>query len=59
MVNFKLGETNVKMKQSACHERGTKPKKYESPIGFFLVADSSKKAREFRSRDQTGPKIVK
>ena len=24
MVNFKLGETNVKMKWSACHKRGTK-----------------------------------
>ena len=33
MVNFKLGETNVKMKLSACHERGTK-KKFKSPTGF-------------------------
>ena len=24
MVNFKLGETNVKMKEPACYERGTK-----------------------------------
>ena len=32
MVNFKLGESNVKMK-SACHERRTK-KKSESPTGF-------------------------
>ena len=32
MVNFKLGESNVKMK-SACHERRTK-KKSESPRGF-------------------------
>ena len=23
MVNFKLGKTNVKMKQTVCHERGT------------------------------------
>ena len=29
----------------------------ESPIGFVLVADFSKKAIEFRSRHQTGPKI--
>ena len=33
MVNFKLGETNVQMKWSACHERGTK-KKSESLTGF-------------------------
>ena len=26
MANFKLGETNVKMNYSACHERGTKKK---------------------------------
>ena len=28
MVIFKLGETNVKMKWSACHKRGTK-KEYD------------------------------
>jgi len=33
MVNFKLGETNVKTKLSACHERGIK-KKSEYPTGF-------------------------
>ena len=33
MVNFKLGEKDVKMKWSACHERGTK-KKSESPTGL-------------------------
>ena len=33
MVNFKLGETNVKTKWSEFHERGTK-KKSESPTGF-------------------------
>ena len=33
MVNFKLGETNVKMKWSACHEGRTK-KKSESLTGF-------------------------
>ena len=33
MVNFKLGETNVKMKWSACHEHKTK-KKSESLTGF-------------------------
>ena len=33
MVNFKLGETNVKMNLSACYERGTK-KKSEFPTGF-------------------------
>ena len=32
MVNFKLGESNVKVK-SACHEHGTK-KESESPTGF-------------------------
>ena len=32
MVNLKLGETNVKMKWSACHERGTKKKKVLEPI---------------------------
>ena len=32
-MNFKLSETNVEVKQSACHERGTK-KNSESPIGF-------------------------
>ena len=31
MVNFKLDETNVKMKWSACHERGTKKKKVLEP----------------------------
>ena len=35
MVNFKLSETNVKMKCSACHEHGTK-KISESPTGFEL-----------------------
>ena len=33
MVNFKLGETNVKTKWSEFHERETK-KKSESPTGF-------------------------
>ena len=33
MVNFKLGETNVKMNLSACYERGTK-KKSEFLTGF-------------------------
>ena len=33
MVNFKLGQTNVKMNSSACHERVIK-KKSESPRGF-------------------------
>ena len=33
MVNFKLGETNVKMNLSACYESGTK-KKSEFPTGF-------------------------
>ena len=33
MVNFKLGETNVKMKWSPFHEHGTK-KKCKSPTGF-------------------------
>ena len=33
MVNFKLGETNVKTKWSEFHERGTK-KKSESPTRF-------------------------
>ena len=33
MVNFMLGETNVKMKWSKCLEHGTK-KKSESPTGF-------------------------
>ena len=33
MLNFKLSEANVKIKLSACHERGTK-KKSESPTGF-------------------------
>ena len=33
MLNFKLSEANVKIKWSACHERGTK-KKSESPTGF-------------------------
>ena len=33
VLNFKLGETNLKMKWSAWHERGTK-KKSESPTGF-------------------------
>ena len=32
MVNLKLGETNVKMKWSACHERGTKKKKVLEPM---------------------------
>ena len=33
MVNFKLGETNVKMKWLACHEHGTK-KNSKSSTGF-------------------------
>ena len=34
MVDLKLGETKVKMKSSACHERGAKKKAESSPTGF-------------------------
>ena len=33
-MDLKLGETNVKMKSSACHERGAKKKSESSPTGF-------------------------
>ena len=45
MVNFKPGETNVTMKWSACHDRGTK-KKSESLTGFEPMT-SQTPLREF------------
>ena len=37
MVNFQLGETNVKMKEPACYERGTKRATgFDSEAGWKL-----------------------
>ena len=62
MVNFKLGETNVKMKLSACHKRGTKKESdrvpdriptYDLPIqtpggrSIHLAMENSWRARPY------------
>ena len=44
MVNFKLGETNVKMNLSACYERGTK-KKSEFLTGFKAMTPQTSGVR--------------